>query len=84
MGKLTPKKRNSLPKSSFGEPGARKYPMPDRSHAANAKARASQMAKKGMLSASAKKRIDAKADRVLGQKGDAKKGDRKADRRGKK
>lgn len=39
--------------------------MPDRSHAANAKARASQQVKKGNLSKSAEREIDAKANRVL-------------------
>lgn len=65
MGKLTSKTRNSLPKSDFGMPGSRKYPMPDKSHAANAKARASQQAAKGNLSSSAKAKIDAKANRIL-------------------
>lgn len=68
MSKLTPKARKSLPKSEFGEPGKRAYPMPDKSHAANAKARASQMEKAGKLSESAKAKIDAKANRVLGKK----------------
>ena len=68
MAKLTTKKRKSLPKSDFGLPGDRKYPMPDKAHAANAKARATQMAKKGKLSAAAKKKIDAKANRILGKK----------------
>ena len=67
MAKLTAKKRKKIPKSKFGLPGSRKYPMPDKSHAANAKARASQMAKKGKLSASGKARIDAKANRILGK-----------------
>lgn len=66
MSKLTTERRNKLPKSSFGLPGSEKYPMPDRAHAANAKARASQQEKKGNLSSSAKAAIDAKADRVLG------------------
>lgn len=65
MADLTRKKRNSLPKSSFGMPGERKYPMPDASHAANAKARASQMEKAGKLSPSTKAKIDAKANKVL-------------------
>jgi len=69
MAKLSSKSRNSLPKSEFGEPGSRKYPMPDRSHAANAKARASQQEAKGNLSAGAKAKIDAKANRILGKKG---------------
>lgn len=68
MAKLSPKKRESLPKSDFGLPGSRSYPMPDASHARNAKARASQQANKGNLSQSAKAKIDAKADKVLEQK----------------
>lgn len=39
--------------------------MPNKSHARNAKARASQMAKAGKLSESSKAKIDAKANRVL-------------------
>lgn len=65
MAKLTTKARNKLPASSFGEPGSRKYPMPDASHAANAKARASQQVAKGNLSKSAEAKIDAKANRKL-------------------
>jgi hypothetical protein len=67
MAKLTSKGREAIPKGKFGLPGERKYPMPDRSHAANAKARASQQVKKGNLSESAKAKIDAKADRILGK-----------------
>lgn len=71
MSKLTAGKRNALGGQAFGLPKERKYPMPDRSHAANAKARASQMVKKGKLSAGAKAKIDAKANKVLarGKKG---------------
>lgn len=65
MGKLTAKSRNKLPKSTFGLPGSKKYPMPDKSHAANAKARATQMEERGKLSKSAEERIDAKADKIL-------------------
>jgi len=67
MSKLKAARRNSLPKSEFGLPGSRKYPMPDRSHAANAKARATQMVKRGKLSASSAAKIRAKANRVLGK-----------------
>ncbi|HEY6022191.1 MAG TPA: hypothetical protein VIY48_20685 [Candidatus Paceibacterota bacterium] len=49
MSKLTSKRRNSLSRAQFGIPSERKYPMPDRSHAANAKARASQQLKAGNL-----------------------------------
>ena len=65
MARLTSKARKALPKKDFGLPGKKAYPMPDRSHAANAKARASQMVKAGKLSKSAKAKIDAKANRVL-------------------
>jgi hypothetical protein len=67
IGELTSKKRNKLPKSSFGLPGSRKYPINDKSHARNAKARASQMYNAGKLSASSKAKIYAKANRKLGK-----------------
>jgi hypothetical protein len=67
VAELKAKTRNKLPKSEFGMPGERKYPMPDKSHARNAKARASEMANKGKISESTKAKIDAKADRVLGK-----------------
>jgi len=69
MAVLTTKRRKSLPKSDFGLPAQGKYPMPDRSHAANAKARASQMEAKGKLSPAGKSKIDAKANRILGKRG---------------
>ncbi len=69
MANLTDKRRKSLSSFSFGLPESRKYPMPDKAHAANAKARASQMEKKGKLSAGSKAKIDAKANKVLGKKG---------------
>ena len=65
MAKLSTSKRNTLKKSSFGLPGARKYPMPDRSHAANAKARASQAVHAGRMSAATAAKIDAKANSIL-------------------
>jgi hypothetical protein len=68
MSDLTAAKRKSLPKSDFGLPGSEKYPMPDRSHAANAKARASQMEAKGKLSKSSEEKIDAKANKILGKR----------------
>jgi hypothetical protein len=39
--------------------------MPDKSHARNAKARASQQVKKGNLTGAEKAKIDRKADRIL-------------------
>lgn len=67
MAKLKAAKRNALPASKFGEPGKRKYPMPDRSHAANAKARATQQVNAGRLSSSEAAKIRAKANRILGE-----------------
>jgi len=68
MATLTTARRKKLAASKFGEPKERKYPIPDRSHAANAKARASQAVNKGRMSRSTEAKIDAKADRVLGGK----------------
>ena len=68
MAKLTTKARKKIPSSKFGLPKQRKYPMEDKSHAANAKSRASQMEKKGKLSESSKEKIFAKANKVLGNK----------------
>jgi hypothetical protein len=42
--------------------------MPDKSHARNAKARAAQQEKKGTITKAEEKKIDRKADRVLGKK----------------
>ena len=68
MAKLTADKRKKIPKGEFGLPGEKKYPMPDKAHAANAKARATQMVNKGKLSKSSEMKIDAKANKVLGKK----------------
>ena len=72
MAKLTTKKRNSLPNSDFAGKD-RSYPVEDKAHARNAKARASEMEKKGKLSSPEKSRIDAKADKVLGKSKEGKK-----------
>lgn len=66
---ISAKKRKSLPESSFGLPGQRKYPTDTTARAANAKARASQQLKAGNLSASQKAQIDAKANKKLGKSG---------------
>ena len=68
MAKLTTEARKRIPSSEFGEPSKRAYPMPDRAHAANAKARATQMVSKGKLSSGAAAKIRAKANRMLGEK----------------
>lgn len=68
MATLTTKQRKKIPKSEFGIPSERKYPMPDKAHAINAKARASQMVKAGKLSKAEEKKIDKKADKIIGKK----------------
>ena len=65
MATLSEKKRDNLKPSQFGLPEERKYPMPDESHAANAKARAAQQVKAGNLSKKDQEKIDRKADRIL-------------------
>lgn len=67
MAKLTTTVRKSLPDAQFGLPASRKFPMPDRSHAANAKSRAAQGVKAGTLSKSQAGIINAKANKVLGK-----------------
>ena len=67
MAKLTTKARKALPKGEFAGPD-RSYPVNDRAHAANAKARATQMVNKGKLSESGKAKIDAKANKILKRK----------------
>ena len=66
MAKLNAAARNALPAKEFAGPD-RSYPVPDKNHAANAKARASQQVKAGKLSVEAEKKIDARANRVLGK-----------------
>ena len=65
-GKLNAAKRKALPKSDFGvpskAPGPGSYPMPDRSHAADAKSRAAANAPPAQRA-----QIDAKANRILGK-----------------
>lgn len=67
MAKLTSKQRNKIPSSEFGLPAERKYPMPDKSHAANAKARATQMLNAGELTKAERDQIFRKANRILGK-----------------
>ena len=59
MAKLTTAARNALPDSAFAGPN-RTYPVNDASHAANAKARASQFAGPAL-----KTRVDKKANASL-------------------
>jgi hypothetical protein len=65
VARISEERRDSLPDSKFGLPEEHKYPMPDKAHARNAKARASQQEKKGNLTAREEAKIDRKADRIL-------------------
>lgn len=74
---MTAARRKKIPKSQVGLPkmkgegtpggaaGRGSYPMPDKAHARNAKARASQQYNKGNLTKAQKGKIDRKADRKL-------------------
>lgn len=67
MAKLTYHQKKNFAKSVYGLPGEKKYPMPDKAHAKNAKARATQMVNKGKLSAGSAAKIRAKANKMLGK-----------------
>jgi len=71
MARLTTRKRKALPKKDFAGPG-RSYPIPDKAHARNALARASQFASGGE-----KAKIDAKVHKKFPSIGKAKKAKRK-------
>lgn len=73
MAKLTAAQRKNVPKSKMGLPGKAtkkggavtgSYPMPDKKHAAVAKAYAKRYA-----SPAQQKTINAKANKILGKKG---------------
>ena len=75
MSELSARKRASMPSKDFGLPEKARtpkqkkesgnYPMPDKAHARNAKARAEQQYERGNLSKEELERIDRKADRKL-------------------
>jgi len=65
MAKLTTQGREKLSAGDFAEPDKRAYPVEDKPHARNAKARAAQAVKAGRMSAAEQAKIDKKADAVL-------------------
>jgi len=65
MTKLDAADRNKLSAKKFAEPDKRAYPIEDKSHARNAKARAAQAVKAGRMPKSEETKIDEKADSVL-------------------
>ena len=66
MVELSTTERNALPDTAFGLPQKRAYPMPDASHARNAKARATEEFNLGNLTSAEKDQIDRKANEILG------------------
>lgn len=68
MARLTAKRRKKIPKSKFALKGSRKYPVHDKAHASNAKARATQQYRKGKISKSTRDKIHARANKVLKRK----------------
>ena len=68
MAKLTTAARKKLPASKFALPGIKKYPVNDKAHAINAKARATQQEKRGNISPVTKRRVFKKADQVIGHR----------------
>ena len=83
MSKLSYEEKKALPDSVFGlikdeevvnektddteAKRLRKYPMPDKAHARDAKARASEEYNLGNLTGQEKEQIDAMADKILGE-----------------
>ena len=67
MTELSTNQRNALADSAFGLPHSRAYPMPDASHARNAKARAAEEFNRGHLLSAEKAQIDRKANEILGE-----------------
>ena len=75
MPELSARKRASMPSKDFGLPEKARttkqkkesgnYPMPDKAHARNAKARAEQQYERGNLTKEELERVDRKADRKL-------------------
>jgi hypothetical protein len=65
MAELDAAARKRIPKSKFAEPDERAYPIEDKAHARNAKARASQAVKAGRMSKAEAGKIEKKADAVL-------------------
>lgn len=67
MAKLKAAARNALASRVFGLPESRGYPMPDKAHARLAKSGDSRALHVGNITRAQKKRIDAKANRILGK-----------------
>ena len=67
MAELTTKARKHLKPSTFGLPGKKAYPMPDKGHAADAKGRVTQQLAKGNVTPAEAAEVRHKADVILGE-----------------
>ncbi|HEY2707101.1 MAG TPA: hypothetical protein VGI95_03535 [Caulobacteraceae bacterium] len=65
MAELDAKTRDKLPAKDFAEPEKRAYPIEDKAHARNAKARASQAVKTAGMCKAQGSKIGKKAHAVL-------------------
>lgn len=64
MSRLTSKSRKKIPTSKFAGPN-RTYPVENRNHAEDAKARAAEVYHEGRMSKAEEQQIDRRADAVL-------------------
>jgi hypothetical protein len=67
MATLTAKQRKRVPKADFGIPGKDEYPMEDRKHTGDAKARAKDALDAGHISQATYDHIVAMANKKLGE-----------------
>ena len=67
MSVLTTKARKHLKPSTFGLPGKKAYPVPDKAHAADAKGRVTQQLAKGNVTPAEAAEVRHKADVILGE-----------------
>lgn len=65
MATLTDKSRRHIAAKNFALSAVRKYPIENKSHAINAKARATQEYDKGHISKATEERVDRAANRKL-------------------
>jgi hypothetical protein len=66
IARLTTSKRAYIPANEFAEPRKRPYPVEDKTHVRNAKARPRQAAKAGRTSDTEESKIDSNADAAPG------------------
>lgn len=65
MAKLTHEQRKRLPEKEFALPEKRAFPIENKSHARNAKARASMSYNEGHITKAEEERVDRAANRKL-------------------